>query len=45
MSFIVCAVLLAAFSFGGAYVGDPTFRPDRDPGSWSITIITTEETR
>lgn len=44
MSFLVGALLLAALAFGGAYVGDPTFRPDQDPGSWSVTIIAIEET-
>lgn len=38
MSFLLCAVLLGAFAFGGAAIGDPTFRPDQDPGRWQVTI-------
>ncbi len=39
MSFLLCAALLIAFAFGGAAIGDPTFRPDLDPGSWQIIIV------
>lgn len=38
MSFLLYAVLLGVFAFGGAVIGDPTFRPDRDPGHWKTTV-------
>lgn len=45
MSFALCALLLAAFAFGGAAVGDPTYRPDQDPGRWVVVIIVIEGKR
>ena len=38
MTFLLLAVVFAALAFGGAAVGDPTFRPDRDPGHWQTTV-------
>ena len=43
MSFILCAVLLAVFAFGGAAIGDP-FAPDHEPG-WKVTVVKLGETR
>lgn len=37
MSFLAVVVILAVFSIGGSYVGDPTFRADQDPGHWRTT--------
>ena len=38
MTFLLYAAAFAVLAFGGAYIGDPTFRPDRNPGHWHTTI-------
>lgn len=43
MTFFLAAGLLCALVIAGTYLGDPTYRPDRDPGRWQTT--TTKETR
>lgn len=38
MTFLLGAALLIALAVAGTYIGDPTFRPDRDSGHWQTTI-------
>ena len=39
MSFILYAALLGVLAFGGTVIGDPTFRPEHDPGHWQTTTL------
>lgn len=39
MSFIGIVIVFAVFAVGGVYVGDPEFRPDRDPGHWITSVL------
>lgn len=38
MTFLATIALFAGLALCGAWIGDPTFRPEHDPGHWHTTV-------
>jgi len=44
MTILLGAGVILALVVASTYIGDPTYRPDRDPGRWQTTITQPEDT-
>lgn len=38
MTILIGAAAIVGIAVLGSWVGDPFFRPDRDPGHWQTTV-------